>query len=162
VGPAGHLTATSRRSPRKEPTMKAARDQKLTTLSELPLFAGIDRQELVQLAKLMDMSWASTGDMLETEGRHTRWWKVIAHGTASVSQEGRPTGLLNRGDWWGERSMVHGEPSSVTVIAFTPVVLLTLGRRDFLELPRRHPTVAARIISRLADRPAPYEGLVVA
>jgi CRP-like cAMP-binding protein len=142
--------------------MRSVRDQKLATLSELPLFGGSDRQELMLLAKLMDMSWASTGDVLETEGRQTRWWKVIAHGTASVSQDGRPTGLLNPGDWWGERSIVHGEPSSLTVIALTPVVLLTLGRRDFLELPRRHPEVAARIISRLADRPAPYEGLVVA
>jgi CRP-like cAMP-binding protein len=142
--------------------MQPARDQKLATLSELPLFAGSHQQELVQLAKLMDMSWASTGDVLEAEGRQTRWWKVIAHGTASVSQDGRPTGLLNRGDWWGERSIVHGEASSVTVIALTPVVLLTLGRRDFLELPRRHPAVAAGIISRLADRPAPYEAFVVA
>lgn len=142
--------------------MKSNRDLKLTALAELPLFAGCSQHELTQLARAFDMSWASSGDVLEMEGWRARWWKVIIHGSASVTQAGCPTGLLCTGDWWGERSIVHGGPSSVTVVALTPVVLLTLGRRDFIELPRRHPVVAARIISRLAARPAPYEGLAVA
>lgn len=142
--------------------MRAAHDHKLATLSELPLFADCGHHELLQLARSFDLSWASPGQVLEAEGRLTRWWKVLLHGTASVSHEGRPTGLLNAGDWWGERSIVHGEPSSVTVVALTPVALLTLARREFLELPRRHPAVATRVISRLVDRRAPYEGLAVA
>jgi CRP-like cAMP-binding protein len=143
--------------------MKATRDHKLSALAELPLFADCSHHELTALAKMLDLSLASAGQELEAEGRQTRWWKVIVHGTASVSQEGRPTGLLSTGDWWGERSMVNGEPSSVTVVALTPVVLLTLKRRDFLQLPQRHPLVAARVISQLVDRRAPYEGgLVVA
>jgi signal-transduction protein with cAMP-binding, CBS, and nucleotidyltransferase domain len=142
--------------------MKAVRDQKLTALAELPLFADLGQHELVELAKALDMSWASPGETLEMEDRQTRWWKVIVHGTACVSQHGEPTGLLNAGHWWGERSIVSGERSMVTVVAVTPVVLLTLGRRDFLELPRRHPLVASRIIMQLVDRRAPYEGWDVA
>lgn len=141
--------------------MKPVRDHKLTAMAEIPLFAECSRHELVQLAKALDMSWASSGEVLEVEGRQTHWWKVIVHGTACVSRHGKPTGLLNAGDWWGERSIVNGHPSTVTVVALTPVALLTLRRRDFLELPRRRPLVAARIITKLADRPAPYEGLSV-
>jgi CRP-like cAMP-binding protein len=143
--------------------MTQIRDSKLTTLAGLALFEGCDHHELMRWAKMLDLSLASAGQELEAEGRQTRWWKVIAHGTAAVSQHGRPTGLLRAGDWWGERSIVNGNPSSVTVVALTPVVLLTLDRRNFLDLPRRHPLVAARVISRLVDRQAPYEaGLAVA
>ena len=142
--------------------MKAIRDHKLTTLAEIPLFEGCRPSELEHLAKSFDMSWASSGDVLEVEGQPTRWWKVIVHGTASVSQHGRPTGLFNAGDWWGERSIVSSEPSTVTVVALTPVVLLTLGRRHFLTLPQCHPVVAAHVISQLAGRQAPYEGLAFA
>ncbi|MHB8328556.1 MAG: hypothetical protein ACYDD6_02820 [Acidimicrobiales bacterium] len=54
--------------------MKAGRDHKLTALAEIPLFAGSSRHELVQLARKLDMSWASSGEVLEVEGRMTRWW----------------------------------------------------------------------------------------
>lgn len=132
--------------------MKTIRDGKVTTLAGLALFEGCDHHELMRWAKMLDLSLASAGQELEAEGRQTRWWKVIAHGTAAVSQLGRPTGLLEAGD-----SIMNGSPSSVTV------VLLTLDRRNFLELPRRHPLVAGRVISRLVDRRAPYEaGLAVA
>lgn len=79
-----------------------------------------------------------------------------------MTQEGWPTGLMGPGDWWGERSVISGGASSVTVVALTPVALLTLDRRSFMGFPGRHPLVAARIISQLAARPAPYEGLAVA
>jgi hypothetical protein len=132
--------------------MKTIRDGKVTTLAGLALLEGCDHHELMRWAKMLDLSLASAGQELEAEGRQTRWWKVIAHGTAAVSQLGRPTGLLEAGD-----SIMNGSPSSVTV------VLLTLDRRNFLELPRRHPLVAGRVISRLVDRRAPYEaGLAVA
>jgi CRP-like cAMP-binding protein len=142
--------------------MKAVRDHKLTTLAEIPLFAGCHLHELEHLARKFDMSWASSGDVLEVEGQPTRWWKVIVHGTASVSQHEMPTGLFTAGDWWGERSIMSGAPSSVSVVALTPVALLTLSRREFLQLPQCHPVVAGHVISQLAGRQAPYEGLAVA
>jgi CRP-like cAMP-binding protein len=137
-------------------------DHKLSALSNLPLFAKCGHHELVDLARLLEISWVSAGQVLETEGVRSRWWKIVAAGSASVTQGGRPSGLLSAGDWWGERSISLGEPSSVTIIALTPVTLLSLQRRFFLSLPSRHPLVAGRIISRLAGRPAPYESLVVA
>jgi CRP-like cAMP-binding protein len=142
--------------------MKAFRDHKLTTLAEIPIFGQCHRHELTGLARSFDMSWASPGDVLELEGRLTRWWHVLAHGTATVSHDGRPTGMLTAGDWWGERSILHGAPSTVTVVALTPVVLLTLSRREFQLLAQRHPAVASHVLARLAARRAPYEDLAVA
>jgi CRP-like cAMP-binding protein len=54
-----------------------------------------------------------------------------------------------------------GSPSPVTVVALTPVRLLTLDKKGFLDLLERHPLVAVRVISHLAERRAPYERLVV-
>jgi CRP-like cAMP-binding protein len=142
--------------------MHATRDDKINALAEVPLFAGCGQHELVQLAKVLDTSWATSGEMLETQGQRTRWWKIIIFGTASVTRDGRPTGLIGAGDWWGERSIINRTPSSLSVVALTPVALLTMERRDFLKLPGRHPLVAARIMSELVDRRAPYEGLAIA
>jgi CRP-like cAMP-binding protein len=142
--------------------MNRRRDHKLDDLAGLPLFAGCHPHELVTLARSFDTSTAASGSLLDREGAPTRWWTILSEGSASVSQDGCPTGLLGRGDWWGERSLMTGHPSTFTVVALTPVTLLTLDRRDFLNLPQRHPLVAGRIISLLADRLAPYERLAVA
>jgi CRP/FNR family cyclic AMP-dependent transcriptional regulator len=136
-------------------------DQKIELLARQPLFAECGRRELLGLAKACDLSTSAAGSALSVEGEHSRWWRVIVDGTATVSRDGRPTGLLNAGDWWGERSTLNGDPSSVTVVALTPVTVLTFNRRGFLGLLERHPRVARRVVSQLADRGAPYEGPVL-
>jgi CRP-like cAMP-binding protein len=138
-----------------------SRDLKIELLARQPLFSTCGRHELLSLAKACDLSTSAAGSALTVEGERSRWWKIIVEGTATVSQGGRPTGLLNAGDWWGERSTLNGDPSSVTVVALTSVTLLTFNRRGFLELLEQHPLVALRVVSQLADRGAPYEGSVL-
>jgi CRP-like cAMP-binding protein len=138
--------------------MKARHDHKVELLAGIPLLAHCERRELRRLATRFDLSWSSPGDMVDREGGRARWWRVIVMGSASVSRDGAPVGLLGSGDWWGERALVTAGRSDLTVTALTPLVLLSLDRRSFLDLPRTHPRIAAGMISVLARRPSPYEG----
>jgi CRP-like cAMP-binding protein len=138
--------------------MKTRHDHKVELLAGIPLLAHCERRELRGLASRFDLSWSSPGEVVDREGGRSRWWRIIVQGSATVSRDGVPTGLLGSGDWWGERALVTGGRSDLTVISLTPLVLLSLDRRSFLDLPRTHPRIAADMISVLACRPGPYEG----
>jgi CRP-like cAMP-binding protein len=141
--------------------MKRA-DQKMSLLAQLPPFTGIGRSQLLRVAGECELWDAPAGCRLGAEGETGGWWSIIAAGTATVSSGGVPTGLLGAGDWWGERSALNGDPATVTVVALTPVTVVVFSRRSFLDLLRRHPDVALRVISKLALRDAPYERLATA
>jgi CRP-like cAMP-binding protein len=137
-------------------------DQKIELLAQLPLFTGCGRTQLLRVAGECEIWDAAAGCRLGTEGETAGWWNIIVEGTATVSSGGTPTGLLGAGDWWGERSALNGDPSTVRVDALTPVTVVTFSRRSFFGLLRRHPDIAIRVISKLALRDAPYERLVTA
>jgi CRP-like cAMP-binding protein len=138
------------------------RDQKIELLAHLALFAECGEPELLTVAKVCDIETAQAGDLLSVEGEIAGWWRLLVDGQAAASHDGQPTGLLRSGDWWGERSALNGDPSSVTVIALTSVTSLVFSRRLFRSLLREHPQVALRVVSQLAQREAPYERLISA
>jgi CRP-like cAMP-binding protein len=79
-----------------------------------------------------------------------RMWHVIAAGHAIVQHDGRPIGLLGRGDSWSEHSLLNQLRSSIAVVALSPLTLLTLNRRAFFEVPEHHPVLAGRLVARSA------------
>jgi CRP/FNR family transcriptional regulator/CRP/FNR family cyclic AMP-dependent transcriptional regulator len=56
------------------------------------------------------------------------------------------------GDFFGEMSLLDGEPRSATVIADEPSRLLVLSRRDFQAHLAAHPRTALRVLQELSRR----------
>lgn len=137
-------------------------DRKIALLGQLSLFGGCGPAELLRVASQCEVWDAPAGSRLGGEGEMAGWWNIVATGTATVSAGGVLTGLLGGGDWWGERSALNGDPSTVTVDALTPVTLVTFSRRSFRDLLRMQPEIALNVISKLALRDAPYERMVTA
>ena len=79
-----------------------------------------------------------------------RLWHVIASGHAVVQRDGTPIGLLARGDSWSEHSLLNQLPSSIAVVALSPLTLFTLSNRQFFEIPEDHPVLAGRLVARSA------------
>ncbi len=127
-----------------------ARDDDLGPLRSLSLFAGLPDAELEELADRCAVSTAHPGQVIQAQDVPVRMWHVITGGHAVVHRDGTPIGLLGRGDSWSEHSLLNQLPSSIAVVALSPLTLLTLSRRDFFKIPEHHPVLAGRLVARSA------------
>ena len=60
--------------------------------------------------------------------------------------------VLHKGDFFGEMSLLDGEPRSATVRAETDVRLLVIQRRNFQSLLREVPELSHRVLETLSRR----------
>jgi CRP/FNR family transcriptional regulator/CRP/FNR family cyclic AMP-dependent transcriptional regulator len=68
--------------------------------------------------------------------------------------DGRETILsfLERGDFFGEMSLIDGEPRSASVRTVTDAQLLIIHRESFLRLIRQSPEIAMGLLSEMSKR----------
>jgi CRP-like cAMP-binding protein len=119
-------------------------------LRSLELFAGLPGAEVEELAARCGVSTAHPGQVVQAQGVPVRMWHVMTAGHAVVQRDGTPIGLLGRGDSWSEHSILNGLPSSIAVVALSPLTLLTLSQRAFFGIPDHHPVLAGRLVARAA------------
>jgi len=129
-----------------------SRDKKIDHLRKLPLFRGCSRRELTAVARIVDLVEEPAGKVLTRTGETGREFCLILEGTVRVEVSPRKRVRLGRGDFFGEMSLLDGEPRSATVIAETPLRLLVIGRREFWPLLLKVPQLTRRIMVTLSQR----------
>jgi CRP-like cAMP-binding protein len=142
--------------PAQRPRLGRA-DEKLVLLASVPLFAGCTRRQLIELGRLTELCSVEPRTVLQAEGSPAACWRIVAEGAAAACRGGSPKGVVAVGDWWGERSLLHGEAASVTLVALTPMLLFEVDQRAFRTVATAFPSVTGRLIQELASRRAPYE-----
>jgi CRP-like cAMP-binding protein len=135
---------------RTQPPRAEIDDDPTATLRALDLFADLRPGEIEELAAWCGISSAHPGQVIQAQDVPVRLWHVITAGHALVQRDGTPIGLLGRGDSWAEHSLLNQLHSSISVVALTPVRLLTLSQRQFFEVPEQHPVLAGRLVARSA------------
>lgn len=124
--------------------------EEVRALRALDLFAGLPGDEIGEFALRCTVSTAHPGQVMQAQDVPVRLWHVITGGHAVVQRDGRAIGLLGRGQSWSEHSLLNDLPSSVAVVALSPVTVRTLSRRDFFRIPDHHPVLAGRLVARSA------------
>lgn len=130
-------------------------------LSGLDLFAGLDRRSLERLAESAHHHLYDTGEVLVREGEAGESLFVVSQGTVMVTKSGRALGTsdvtlasLERGDFFGEMSLLTGEPRSATVVAHTPCEVLVLDSEQIAELLHDEPRLAEVLSTAIETRQA--------
>lgn len=127
-------------------------------LGQLPLFASIGRPARNAIANACEIQVAERGDVLVREDDiATRGFYLILEGTAKVvltGSDGREAvlALLEEGDFFGEMSLLDGDPRSATVRAAADTRLMFLRRQNFMELLEKHPEIAISLLTTLSSR----------
>jgi CRP-like cAMP-binding protein/membrane protein YdbS with pleckstrin-like domain len=102
-------------------------------------------QVLADLAAVVADEQYSPGEVICRQGRRGDKAYAIEVGDVLVQAEvgGRKVELahMSNGDFFGERALVGALPRAATIIAETPLHLLSLHRRDYQRLARRHPSL---------------------
>jgi CRP-like cAMP-binding protein len=121
-------------------------------LSSVPLFADCSKRELKQLRRMAAVEHRATGAMLVTQGEPGADAFVLLQGTCRVLRNGRRVGHVGPGGVVGELSMLTRSPRNASVVAQTPLEVAVLGRRDFLALLDKSPSITRKLLERLANR----------
>ena len=122
----------------------------LPTLREVPLFRGLTRATLIQVAQRSSAIACSPGTILVEQGDPGDFLCVIVDGTVEVRRDGRVISHKTSGDYFGEISLIDGEPRSATVVAVDDVTVLKLDSSDFDSL-LNIPHVARAVLRGLAS-----------
>lgn len=138
------------------------RSSKIALLQKVPLFRDLSRKQLDQISRLADEIEVPAGKRLATAGERGLELFVIVEGHATVSARGGRTVRLGPGDFFGEMSLLDGEPRSATVEAASNMRLLVVGRREFWQLLTSAPPLVLKIMSSLSRRVRDAEAAVSA
>ncbi len=129
-----------------------SQDKKVASLKRAPLFAGLSRKELVQVARLADDAEVPAGRVLCKEGHRGREFFVLVEGEVDVARNGRRVATLGAGDFVGEISLLEPTPRTATVTAKTPLRFFVLTAKDFQQLLEQSPNVERKVLRALARR----------
>ena len=121
-------------------------------LSRVSLFNDCTEDELRRIAEISRIVLAPAGTILTEVGTPGDSFFFIVDGRVSVET---PVGLANPlhpGDFFGEMSLLDGEPRSARITAATDVRLLVVDRSHFWRLLNEAPDLVRRILVVLSRR----------
>jgi CRP/FNR family transcriptional regulator, cyclic AMP receptor protein len=126
--------------------MEAAR------LEGLWLFSSLTREELERVARWTDELEVPAGRELATEGSFAHEFFVIEDGSAAVLKDGERIAELGPGDFFGEIGLLETERRTASVVADTPLRVIVMFQREFKQMEREMPAVAARLRAAIRAR----------
>ncbi len=130
-------------------------DSKVKALSRAPLFEGLSRSELEELAKVTEDLDDEAGKVLCREGETAREFFVIIEGEVGVAKAGEEIRTLGNGDFFGEIGLLEDVPRTATVTAKTPVRYFVLTRQSFRSLLDHQSEIERKVMRAFADRVRP-------
>ncbi len=127
-------------------------DDKMDRLEEVPMFQECSRRQLRAVARITAIFDAPAGTVLTRVGEPGEEFFLIVAGSATVEVSPKKRVPLKPGDYFGEMSLLDGEPRSATVVAETPVRLLVISRRNFSTLLNEVPGMIQSLLATLSRR----------
>ena len=124
-------------------------------LSQLPFFARLGDDALLEIAPYIHERTFSPGQMIVSEGEPCQAVYFVARGVVRLyrlSLEGREQVLayLGPGESFNLVPVLDGRPNLTTVDALTEVTLYTISCQRFHQIMRDHHEVALAVLERMA------------
>lgn len=129
----------------------------IEALKEIPLFSAMDHQEVSTVYALMGRHTYGPGQVIMRQGEEGEHFYVIVRGQVQFLVEDAG-GLelvvdeVGPGGFFGELSMLTGEPRSARVRAVDQVTTLALDRTEFFNFLQQYPHAAIDVLTVLGQR----------
>jgi CRP-like cAMP-binding protein len=128
------------------------KDAKADLISKVPLFAGLSKKQLSQVAQIADEIDLPKGRVLIREGDRGREFFVLLEGEVEILQGGERIRTMRDGDFFGEVALISDVPRVATVTALTPLRVLVIRDREFEALVEDTPQIALKVLQAVAER----------
>jgi CRP/FNR family cyclic AMP-dependent transcriptional regulator len=127
-------------------------DNRIELVRNVPLFSGLDRRDLRDVASTMKERRFDAGHVLAREGQSGIGFFVIEEGEAKVEVGGREVARLGPGDYFGEIALIADSPRTATVTAETPLLALGLTSWEFRPIVETNASIAWKLLEALAKK----------
>jgi CRP-like cAMP-binding protein len=121
-------------------------------LARLSLFADLSRPELEGLAHTVDEEVFAEGQRILRKGLSGSGFFVILEGQAAIEVDGEQPWTLGPGDFFGEASVLTGEPPSADVVAKTLLRCVVVAGPDLERFLLDRPYLMLRLLREEAQR----------
>ena len=121
-------------------------------LKKIPVFADLSVEELDHIAALAAEVSVPEGKELVREGDYSYDVLAIEEGTARVDRHGEHIADLGPGDVFGEMGVLKREQRNATVVATSPILLVTLTSWDIRRLQKTAPNAVDHLREVVAQR----------
>lgn len=129
-----------------------SQNTKVEALKRAPLFDGLSRKELTQLARVSEDMEIPAGTALCKEGEIGHEFFVLVDGKVDVTRNGRKVAMRGSGEFVGEIALIEQTPRTATVTAKTPLRVFVLTHQGFRSLLDENPSVERKVLRTLARR----------
>lgn len=131
--------------------------EKVTLLAQVPLFASLTTEQLAEIADRLIIRNYQRGATIIHQDEPGSMLYIIVNGhvkITTVSSEGEELilALLTDNDFFGELSLLDGQPHSASATAMETTQVMTLNRDEFLEVIAKNPEMVNNILVVLSNR----------
>lgn len=124
----------------------------LDALARLSLFSDLGRPQLEGVAHTMTEESFPGGQRILRQGFSGSGFYVILEGEVSVRVDGSDVAKLGKGDFFGEISLLLGEPPIADVVSLGPVHALQMAGPDLQAFLLAYPPVMYRMLQSVSRR----------
>lgn len=126
--------------------MATAPGDLVDTLAGISLFADLGAAELTSIAHVVDERRFADGERILRQGISGSAFYLILEGEATIRLDGKDYGTLGRGDFFGEISILLGEPPVADIVAARALRCAIIAGPELEAFMLRHPTVLYRML----------------
>ena len=127
-------------------------DDKFAMLMGVPLFVGLDDDELEAVGRLCSEVEVPAGqELMHEEGPGSEFF-LILEGQIRIHRAGATLRTMGPGDFLGEIALIDHGKRTASGTCETDCRLLVLGRSDFHELLDQQPDIRVHVLEALARR----------
>jgi CRP-like cAMP-binding protein len=130
----------------------ATREELADALAGFALFADLNAPQLLSVAGSFEEVAFAEGERVLRQGLTGSGFYIILDGSAEVRIDGTTRGTLHRGDFFGEVSILLGEPPTADIVALAPLRCILLGPARVAPFLLAHPPVMFRMLQAQARR----------
>jgi CRP-like cAMP-binding protein len=129
-----------------------SQNTKVETLKRAPLFEGLSKKELTELARLTDDLEIEPGTVLCREGDLGKEFFAVVDGDVEVTQGGKPVRGREHLDFFGEIALVSTVKRTATVTAKTPLRVFVMTRSQFRQALDHNPAMQRKVLEAMGER----------
>lgn len=130
----------------------ATTDEIAETLAGFAMFVDLSTPERRSIAHIFEEAWFPQGERVLRQGLTGSGFYVILDGEAHVVVDGQVRSTLGKGDFFGEVSVLLGEPPSADIVALRPLRCIVLAGPAVEEFLVSHPRVMFRMLQAQSRR----------
>lgn len=131
---------------------RISQSTKIAALKASPLFEGLSRAQLAQLARLTDDLDVPAGTVLCEERKRGREFFVIIAGDATVTRGGKTLATITAGDFFGEIALLERVVRTATVTAATPLSFFVVSDQAFKSVLDTDPNIERKVLRAVVRR----------